>query len=85
MELRTTESALLKLSQELGISGSDMGDKVTFEVKYSLGEMSVLLPQVALSLLGKYAIGQPLRGIPGGRRLMSPCSPLVYADTRAVR
>jgi hypothetical protein len=36
MELRTTESALLELSQELGISESDMGGKVTFEGKYPL-------------------------------------------------
>jgi hypothetical protein len=39
MELRTTESALLELSQELWISESDMGGKVTFEGKYPLGEM----------------------------------------------
>ena len=33
LELRTTQSALLELCEELGISESDMGGKVTFEGK----------------------------------------------------
>lgn len=45
VELRTTQSALLELCQELGISESDTGGKVTFEgndsyvaSKHHLGE-----------------------------------------------
>ena len=50
MDLRTTESALLELCEELGISESDMSGKVSFEgkdpyvaSKHHLGESTATL------------------------------------------